>query len=427
MYNRQAKPLYMETLTFQSILIYISLFIATYFEVFLMITLFEHSTKLRKENVLMDNDPTNYLSTTIIVPCFNEQKTVEGTVNSLLSMNYPREKLNLIIVDDGSTDNTWQYIQKFKNHPQIKIFKKKNGGKYTALNYGIKRSETDLVGCLDADSYVGADTLRRIVRYFENPTAMAVTPAIKIYRPKSLIQSIQYIEYQFGIMIKKLLAYLGAVHVTPGPFTIFRREVFKKIGPFRHAHNTEDMEIAMRMHLHHLKIENCHKGFVYTEGPRTLKKLYKQRVRWTHGFLENAIDYKKIFFKREYGNVAFLTLPFSVASLCSAIAVVSLTLWSIGWRVYDTIVRYITIGFHLNWPLHFDFSLVYLSTRTSIFVGLMLFSMTLTLLLTGRRISEEKMISREIFYFLFLYPIIAPLWISKSIYNTIFGRKTSWR
>ena len=390
-----------------------------------MITLFENKKKLKQENTSMNDEPAKFPSTTIIIPCFNEESTVDGTIKSLLSMNYPKEKFNITIVDDGSTDKTWEYIQRYANHPQIDIYKKENGGKYTALNYGIAKSKADLIGCLDADSFVDKDALRRIVRYFENPEAMAVTPAIKIFKPKSMVQYLQYIEYQLGIMIKKILSYIGAIHVTPGPFTIFRREVFQKIGPFKHAHNTEDMEIAMRMQKNHLKIENCHKAFIYTVGPRTLKTLYKQRVRWTHGFIENAIDYKAIFFKREYGHVAFLTLPFSVASLASVVGVVSLAIWNIIERIYDFFARIAVIGFHPHFNLNLSF--IYINTQTSLFIGFVLISMTITLLILGRKISEEKTISKEIIYFLVLYPLMAPLWIGKSVYNTVFKRKTSWR
>lgn len=415
----------MQFATFQTIFIYSSLFLSTYFEVFLMITLFENKKKLKQENTSMDDEPAKFPSTTIIIPCFNEESTVDGTINSLLSMNYPKDKFNITIVDDGSTDKTWEYIQRYANHPQIDIYKKENGGKYTALNYGIAKSKADLIGCLDADSFVDKDALRRIVRYFENPETMAVTPAIKIFKPKSTVQYLQYIEYQLGIMIKKILSYLGAIHVTPGPFTIFRKEVFQKIGPFKHAHNTEDMEIAMRMQKNHLKIENCHKAFIYTVGPRTLKTLYKQRVRWTHGFLENAIDYKAVFFKKEYGHVAFLTLPFSVASLASVVGVVSLTIWNIIERIYDFFARIAVTGFHPRF--NFNLSFIYINTQTSLFIGFVLISMTITLLILGRKISEEKTLSKEIIYFLVLYPLMAPLWIGKSVYNTVFKRKTSWR
>ena len=422
-YSDTLKP--MEILYFQSILIYISLFVATYFEVFLMVTFIEHTNKLKRENRSMDDEPRHFPSVTIIVPCFNEEKTVEGTVNSLLAMNYPKDKFNVIIVDDGSTDQTWQNIQKFSKNTQIEIFKKENGGKYTALNYGIEKTKTDMVGCLDADSYVDPNALRRMVRYFDNPKTMAVTPAIKIFKPKSYIQGSQYIEYQIGVMIKKILAYLNAIHVTPGPFTIFRLEVFKKIGLFHHAHNTEDMEIAMRMHKYHLKIDNCHKAFIYTVGPRTLKALYKQRVRWTNGFIRNALDYKFLFLKKEYGNLAFLTLPFAGLSLISVITVVILAIWNAIVRINNFFARISVVGFHPHF--YFNFSWIYLNTKTSIFVTLVVMSLTMAILIGGRKISEEKILSKEIIYFFIIYPFIAPLWVFKSVYNVLFNRKTSWR
>lgn len=415
----------MEFPNIQTILIYCSLFLGTYFEVFLMITLLENSKKLRQENIGMNDTPASFPTATIIVPCFNEESTVDGTIQSLLQMNYPRDEFNIVIVDDGSTDKTWQYIQKYADNPQIELYKKENGGKYTALNYGIERSKADLVGCLDADSFVHKDALRRMVRYFEKPEIMAVTPAIKIFKPKTMIQCSQYIEYQIGIMLKKALAYLNAIHVTPGPFTIYRREVFKKIGLFRHAHNTEDMEIAMRMQKNHLKIENCHKAYVYTIGPNTLKKLYKQRVRWTHGFMENFLDYKSLFFNKEYGHIAFLTLPFSVASIGSVLAVVGLVLWNIGQAVYNFIIKVTTIGFHPYF--HFDLSYIYISTKTSLFVTGIIFLLTIALLIGGRKLSEEKWLSKEAVSFFLLFPFIAPLWVGKSVYNTILGRKSSWR
>jgi cellulose synthase/poly-beta-1,6-N-acetylglucosamine synthase-like glycosyltransferase len=227
-------------------------------------------------------------------------------------------------------------------------------------------------------------------------------------------------------MVKKILSYLNALYVTPGPFTIFRRSIFKKIGPFRHAHNTEDMEMAMRMHINHLQIENCHKGFVYTVGPSTLKKLYKQRVRWTHGFLENIIDYKHVFFKKRYGHVAFITLPFTVASLASVVMIVLFILWNVGSKIYEYIVKILTVGFHFNLS-NIDFSLIYINTQSSLFISAILLIITIFLMLGGRRITEEKLLTKRIIYFFVFYPFIAPFWVGRSIFNTALRKKTSWR
>jgi cellulose synthase/poly-beta-1,6-N-acetylglucosamine synthase-like glycosyltransferase len=373
----------------------------------------------------MDAELTNFPTVTIIVPCFNEEATVDSTIKSLLEMNYPRDKFNISIVDDGSTDNTWQYIEKYAGHPQIEIYKKANGGKFTALNYAIERSKADLVGCLDADSYVHKNALRRIARYFENEKVMAVVPAIVIDQPKTLVQYMQHVEYSLNILIRKVLSSINALYVTPGCFSIFRRSVFQKIGGFRHAHNAEDMEMAMRMHANHLKIENCHKGYVYTVGPKTFKTLYKQRVRWTHGSFKNMLDYKRLFFRKQYGHVAFLTLPFAVISLLSTLVLVPFIFWNVGSRISQTISRYFAVGFHLHF--HFDPSFIYINTKTSLFIVAILLSMTMTLLISSRVWAEEKIIPKKILYFFFLYPIMALLWTWRSIFKIIFRRKTSWR
>lgn len=411
--------------TFQTVFIYCSLFLATYFEVFLMITLLENNKKLQAENTSMDEDPTYFPTATIIVPCFNEEETVDGTIKSLLEMNYPKDRFNIVIVDDGSTDDTWKYIEKYAGHPQIEIHKKPNGGKYTALNYAIERSKAEVIGCLDADSRVHENALRRMVRYFENEKVMAVVPAIVLDKPKTLVQHLQHIEYSLNILIRKVISSINALYVTPGCFSIFRRSVFEKIGPFRHAHNAEDMEMAMRMQANHLKIENCHKGYVYTVGPNTFKKLYKQRVRWTHGSLENLIDYKRMFFKKQYGHVSFLTLPFAVISILSTIMIVVFALWNLGSWIYRTISTYSRLGFHFHF--HFDPSFIYISTKTSLIIAAILLSMTMTLLISSRVWAEERIIPKKIVYFIFLYPIIALLWIGRSVVKIMFRRKTSWR
>ena len=108
---------------------YLFLFASLNFEVFLLITYFENRFDIKKENSDLDISPAKYPTVTIIVPCWNEEKTVSKTVHSILNLDYPKNKLKIMVVDDGSTDNTWQIIQKFKSNPQIELYTKNNGGK----------------------------------------------------------------------------------------------------------------------------------------------------------------------------------------------------------------------------------------------------------------------------------------------------------
>ena len=159
------------------LVIYTMTFLALYVQVFLFVTFLEHRRQLKKESRAA-GIPTRYPSVAVVVPCWNEATTVHGTVESLLALEYPKEKLQLILVDDGSTDNTWQEISKYKDHPQIQILQKENGGKHTAVNYGIENTTTEFVSCLDADSFVAPDALRRMIAMFEeNPDMMAIAPS----------------------------------------------------------------------------------------------------------------------------------------------------------------------------------------------------------------------------------------------------------
>jgi cellulose synthase/poly-beta-1,6-N-acetylglucosamine synthase-like glycosyltransferase len=410
--------------TFQEIILYFFLFIGIYFEVFILFTYFLHKAQIKADGDCSFERET-YPSVTIAIPVWNEEKTVAKTVDSLLAINYPKDKLKITIVDDGSTDTTWQIIQQYSHNPQVEIFHKENGGKHTAVNYAIEHATTDLIGCLDADSFVDKDTLKKLVCKFEDPHTMAVTPAMKIHNPKTIVQLIQSAEYLFGILIKKVMALLGAIHVTPGPFTIFRRSLFQQIGMFRKAHNTEDMEIAFRMQANHLKIENVHNAWVYTTGPNTVKKLYRQRVRWTYGFLQNVRDYKYLFFNKKYGNVGILTLPVGLILIIGVLFSVFFLCYRIASFIVRKFIEIKTVGFLMP---HFTFSFFYVSTKIHIILGILVFVLMFTLIINAQRLTNEKVrFSRAVLFYFILYPIISPFWVLKSIYNVVFSRKTTWR
>ena len=314
-----------------------------------MVTLIENRKKIKGETALRSHNDTeaentDYPSVTILVPVFNEQNTVDKTIQSLLKLNYPEEKLKIMIVDDGSKDNTWEIVKKYNNHPQILLHQKENGGKYTALNYGIANCSTEMIGCLDADSEVDADALLHIIPYFKDRDVGAVTPSLKIQNPDNILGLMQSAEYNMGVFTRKILGFLDAQYVTPGPFSIFRKEVFSKVGNYKHAHNTEDLEMALRLQENHFKIVNAHKAVVYTVGPRTLYRLYKQRVRWTGGFIQNAIDYRRMILNPKYGNLGMLILPIAMYSIIVTIFFLSFTLIKSIFNIIDTYKKISVIG-----------------------------------------------------------------------------------
>lgn len=410
--------------TILSALMYPFLFFSLYFQVFLLMTFFNNEKKIKKEK----EKPLSYFpSVTIAVPCWNEEKTVAKTLDSLLSLDYPKDKVQIIVVDDGSTDDTFckasVYQEKFPN--QVKVIHKENGGKHTAMNIALSVYTTELFGCLDADSFVEPDALKQIAQYFHNDKEiMAVTPCIHIKNPKTIIQRVQAVEYLMGVFLRKVYGELDAIQVTPGPFSIFRREVFEKIGVYKKAHNTEDFEITLRMHKHHMKIANSHKAAVYTVGPATVRGFLKQHLRWARGFLENARDYREMFFKKEYGNFGMFTLPGAVVFVVYGIYAFVYLLYSLVTALVERITRIMTIGIQVP---HFSFDLFYVNTNTMAFITMIMFVGFLFVLSIGRELSDDKQEFYKNFPLFFaLFPILVPIYLSRALFDTIFSRKNLW-
>ncbi|TSC70000.1 MAG: Glycosyltransferase involved in cell wall bioproteini [Parcubacteria group bacterium Gr01-1014_46] len=411
-----------------NLITYFFLFISLNFEIFILITYFENRKEIKAEKKAQSNVKLKkYPSVTIIVPCWNEETTVSKTIHSLLNLDYPKDKLKIMVIDDGSTDDTWSVVQKFANHPQIKLYTKENGGKYTALNYGISKLTTDLVGCLDADSYVHKDSMKKIALYFEDKETMAVAPSIKLWQPRNILQLLQKVEYGFGIFTRKMYHYMNAIYITPGPFSIFRREVFEKLGGYEHAHNTEDIQIALRMQKNGFKIAHAHDAIVYTIPPETVKKLLKQRVRWSYGFIKNAYDFRDMIFNKKYGNVGMLILPMACLSIVSVLFVSSVSILSIINTTVNWAVRVQTVGINPNFNLP-SFDWFYVNTELIALVGTVVAVGSITMILMSKRMSEDKFdIGMDLIYYLSLYMFIAPIWIGKAAWNAIFSVKTTWR
>ena len=407
------------------IITYALLFLALYFEVFLLVTYFE--IKDQKGKFLSSFKKNIALpSVTIIVPVWNEEATVLKTVFSLLKLDYPRHLLSVFVVDDGSTDKTWNVLQRFSRNKQITLLQKPNGGKHTAVNFALERTKSDLVGCLDADSFVHPQALRRIVANFEDPEIMAVTPAMKVHEASTVIQLMQKVEYGWAVFLRQIFAYLNAQYVIPGPFSIVRSKVFHQIGFYKHAYNTEDMEMALRMQSNGYKIGNEPSALVYTVTPNTLKKLYKQRLRWTYGFLRNTFDYKHLFFRPQYGHLGMIILPTASFSLVSLLYIIGKAIVDYANIIFNKIIEFRTVGFHFKWPNTFDW--FYFNTHLVEILSFIALIFTITMLFMSRKLSEGHMRpGRDMLYFLALYSVIAPLWIIKAFYNVAFAKSTKWR
>lgn len=418
----------------QEIPVYIFTFIALYAQVYLFIVIFEEWDTIFTS--VKDRKLKYFPNVVIAVPCWNEEKTLRRTVQSLLNLEYPKDKLKIWVVDDGSTDNTWQEIQNVKKeldtHNQLEIRTQKNGGKHTVLNYALEENKNcEIFGCLDADSYVLPDTLHNMLLPFEDEKVMAATPMLVVRKPKNLLQAIQSVEYNFGLLVKRIFSAINGIHVTPGPFSLFRRIVFEKLGGYRPAHNTEDMEITFRMQKNFMKIVSAVDAYVETSTPETVYKLYRQRLRWTQGFMGNSLDYKEMIFRPKYGNIAMLTIPLGWLGIIMVLYMAGYWIYTIFNLFKNIFYNYQALGldlFTLTFSWQTFLNNLYLETGTLNLISIPVLISGLFFIIAGHYMSlADSRKRRYILYFIFLWEFLIPFWFARAAFNTIFKRAGEWR
>lgn len=406
-------------------LAYPFLFIAIFVESFILVTLFSKPAREARARV----SSTTLPSVAIIVPCWNEAETISGTCDSLLALDYPKDKLEIILVDDGSTDATAAVMKSFAHHSNVRTIFKENGGKHTALNAGIAATAAELIGCLDADSLVEPDSLKEIVSCFADKDVAAATAAMSVHRPKNLLQHMQNAEYTFGISLRHAYASVNGLYVTPGPFSFYRRDIVDELGGFRYGHQTEDMEMALRIQQAGHKIENAPHARVYTKAPATLVKLVKQRTRWTSGFLRNIFgEYRSLIGNRKYGALGMIVLPSSLLSIGSSILLFVLMLVILVRNAISAIE--VRTGIPLSYSMlpHGSFDWFYFPMSFYLFLGAITLMASLTLITIGKRISKTPgNITFDIISYVLFYAFIAPLWLISATSDVARGKRRGWR
>ncbi|MFZ1987905.1 MAG: glycosyltransferase [Minisyncoccia bacterium] len=407
-------------------LAYPFLFLTIFFESFVLVTLLSGPARLARKRA----PGTSLPSVAIIIPCYNEATTIARTVSSALALDYPKNKLEVILVDDGSTDGTPEAMERFRTNAQIKIIRKENGGKHTALNAGITATNAELVGCLDADSFVEPDALKEIISCFENPKVAAATAAMSVSEPSNLLQHMQNAEYIFGITLRHTLSSVNGLYVTPGPFSFYRRTVIDTLGGFTYGHQTEDLEMALRIQRAGYRIENAPRARVYTKAPHTVRRLVKQRTRWTTGFLRNTLfSYRDLIGNRRYGALGIIVLPIGIAAIVSGIGLFFLSFYLVGQRLVHSYLVHQGIPYDFSFPSGMPtFDWFYLPLTMYLLLMVITLAITLSMITIGKRVSGTPgSLGRGIAGYVMLYGFMAPLWLMRATADVITGTKRGWK
>ena len=245
----------------------------------------------------------------IIIPAYNEELNACRTISSLLQQDYPH--LQVVFIDDGSSDDTFKIVsEEFSGNSNVQVHTKANGGKASALNFGINIANSDFVVCIDADTQLKPDAVSQLMKKFTDDTVGAVAGNVKVGNEVNLItrwQSIEYITSQN--FDRRAFELLNCITVIPGAIGAFRKTAVIKSGAFTTDTLAEDCDLTMRLHRHGYKIKNCNEAISYTEAPETMRQFMKQRFRWSFGVMQSFWKHRDAVFNPKYKNFGMVALP----------------------------------------------------------------------------------------------------------------------
>ncbi|PWW05125.1 cellulose synthase/poly-beta-1,6-N-acetylglucosamine synthase-like glycosyltransferase [Paenibacillus cellulosilyticus] len=317
--------------------------------------LFSYLRKMKSSDYKRYIGSKNMIPISIIVPAYNEEKTIVDNIKSLLALDY--YEYEIIVVNDGSKDSTRDKIieefgltlvnQPVKRSVQTKdirgiyrspqyeriiLVDKENGGKADALNAGINVSSYPIFASIDADSILENEALIKLTMIFvEHPETVAVGGIVRLANgsiikdgklidmriPKSRIASFQIVEYLRAFLTGRTsLSRLNSILIISGAFGAFNKSAVIEVGGYKANTIGEDMDIIIKLHekmkreKRKYKIKFLADPICWTQAPESLNDLRVQRRRWQIGLFDNLIAYRGMLFRKKYGAVGLLTLPY---------------------------------------------------------------------------------------------------------------------
>jgi poly-beta-1,6-N-acetyl-D-glucosamine synthase len=254
---------------------------------------------------------------TIMIPAKDESETLKETVISVInaSKSYPIKEI--IIINDGSTDNTLKIARGLEQeYGQIRVLHNPVSlGKAGSLNRAIKIATTELVAVVDSQSHLERDSIKNLIGFFNEENVAVATGKILVRRKENFLEKLQALEYAVIAFTRKMLGFVDAIYVTPGPLSIYRKKVLLEVGGFDTKNLTEDIEMTWRIVSRGYDVRMSLESNVETVTPRSLKKWWRQRNRWNMGGLQCLIKYRHMIFNKNHKMLGMFIVPYFALTL----------------------------------------------------------------------------------------------------------------
>ncbi len=315
-------------------------------------------------------------SVSVIVPAYNEEKVIENCIRSILDTGYPR--LQVVMVDDGSKDNTYQIMRKYASNPHVKAIQQPNAGKAAALNRGVKESTGEFLFFVDADGIFTKTTIIEMLKQFTSAEVGGVCGNDQTANLDRIQTRLQCLQTHVGTsFVRRALAEINCLPIISGSIGVFRRSALIDTisssknkgthelidrwpedlpGPFLEGFIGEDLELTWKIHKAGYRVNFAPHALILNEVPSTVQGLWRQRVRWARGLLQTVQIHKDMFMNLKYGPIGlYLVINFFNQVINPILQLILLILFiilvALGYRPFSIDLLTLLLWFGLGFAL----------------------------------------------------------------------------
>lgn len=271
-----------------------------------------HHVKERKKQKLRASLQPNF-KISLLIPAHDEEVGIRHALEAAIDSTYKNKEI--IVIDDGSTDNTYKIAQEFAQKGLIKLVRREkgSGSKAGALNYGTAYATGDIIMCIDADTLIERKSLDEIAKYFEDKKITAVSGNVRILSGdngvQNLLTKLQSYEYIISMeMGRRYNAILNSLLIISGAFGAFRKEIFSGIGMYDKDTITEDFDLTVKVRKSGGRLAFGEESVAWTFCPNSWRSWWKQRIRWSHGQMATLIKHRDILSTSGYRSALIMSV-----------------------------------------------------------------------------------------------------------------------
>ena len=367
----------------------------------------------------------------VVIPAYNEGTRIKECLDSVFNSDYPIRKLEVIVVDDGSTDNTLETIKRRKN---VRILRQSHLGKVEALNLGVSKASHDFIMSLDADTIVDPQCIKELLKPFSDISVGATTGNNIVKNNKTLISAFQNVEYHHLNLIRNSFSAVFNNGIWfSGSLACYRKEALEKIGNFKKDTLAEDQDVALELKKSGYRTINSSTALGYTVVPSKIRDLYRQRARWWMGTLQSVIKNRAILLKKASPSVIFLYVSQFWWSLYSFLSLPIILYQLNYWFPYNSHSTYSIFSYFIKWfsmigPIYVIYRIPAFGISSYSIFGVLSGIITTVISLVALKSFKDKISIKNMLaiFFYFPYTILLNIIILLSILKHRFWEKGSY-